>query len=119
MNAAWNWKDHEVQSANKQLRWARQSGSTKKERDRAALETANALKPYAGQHKKPYRITLCRVGKKPLDEHENLRLAFKAIVDGICDALGVKDHDPVVTFDYYQCIADCYGVVVMVKGWDV
>ena len=119
MNVAWHWKDHNVSSANKQLRYARHTGSTKKERERAALETSNALKPYIGRHSVPYHVTLYRLGKKKLDEHENLRLAFKAIVDGICDALGLKDNDPRVVFEYYQSKADAYGVGVMIKGWDV
>jgi hypothetical protein len=119
MNIAWNWPGHNVKSANKQLRWARNSGSTKKERARAALETANALKPHIGRHSSPYHVTLFRIGKKKLDEHDNLQPAFKAIVDGICEALGMKDHDPKLTFDYYQATAKEYSVSVMIKGWGV
>ena len=49
----------------------------------------------------PVVVTLVRVGSKALDD-DNLAYAFKAIRDGVADALGVKDHDPRVSWAYAQ-----------------
>jgi hypothetical protein len=48
-------------------------------------------------------ITLTRVAPGELDGHDNLRTAMKPIVDGITDALGLKnDRDPRLTWAYSQ-----------------
>lgn len=47
-------------------------------------------------------VTLTRVAPRPLDSHDNLPGAFKGTVDGICDWLGIPDHDPRVRFSYMQ-----------------
>lgn len=49
----------------------------------------------------PVTVTLVRVGPRALDD-DNLAFAFKAIRDGVADALGVKDHDARVTWAYAQ-----------------
>lgn len=49
----------------------------------------------------PVTVTLVRVGPRALDD-DNLAYAFKAIRDGVADALGVKDHDARVTWAYAQ-----------------
>jgi hypothetical protein len=49
----------------------------------------------------PVVVTLVRVGPRALDS-DNLQFAFKAVRDGVADALGVKDHDPRVTWEYAQ-----------------
>lgn len=49
----------------------------------------------------PVVVTLVRVGPRALDD-DNLAYAFKALRDGVADALGVPDHDPRVTWRYAQ-----------------
>lgn len=49
----------------------------------------------------PVVVTLVRVGPRALDD-DNLAFAFKAVRDGVADALGVKDHDPRVSWAYAQ-----------------
>jgi hypothetical protein len=47
-------------------------------------------------------VTLTRIAPRALDGHDNLRAAFKPIVDGLADRLGVKDNDPRVSWHYAQ-----------------
>ncbi|RKY17116.1 MAG: hypothetical protein DRQ55_16515 [Planctomycetota bacterium] len=50
----------------------------------------------------PLVVTLTRIAPRPLDGHDNLRHAFKPVVDGIADRLGVADNDPRVSWHYAQ-----------------
>ncbi len=50
----------------------------------------------------PCVVLLTRVAPKPLDNHDNLASAFKGLVDGIADVLGVDDRNPRVTWLYAQ-----------------
>ncbi len=56
----------------------------------------------------PLTITLTKIGGRKMDEHDNLRMAFKAIVDQIafilivCDEMGQNDSDLRLTFLYAQ-----------------
>ncbi len=48
-------------------------------------------------------ITLTRIAPLDLDGHDNLRTAMKPVVDGITDALGLKnDRDVRLTWKYDQ-----------------
>lgn len=48
-------------------------------------------------------VKLTRVAPRELDGHDNLRTAFKPIVDGVTDALGLpNDRDPRVSWAYGQ-----------------
>jgi len=49
----------------------------------------------------PCLARLTRVAPRELDD-DNLRGALKAVRDGVADALGVKDNDPRVTWEYAQ-----------------
>lgn len=49
----------------------------------------------------PVVVTIVRVGPRALDD-DNLAFAAKGLRDGIADALGVKDHDPRVSWKYAQ-----------------
>lgn len=49
----------------------------------------------------PARITLTRIAPRLLDD-DNLAYAFKAVRDGVADALGVNDRDPRVSWSYSQ-----------------
>ena len=63
-----------------------------------------------GQHQKDWRddlpgatyvITLTRIAPRPLDT-DNLARSFKAIRDGIADALGIDDGSKRLTWSYAQ-----------------
>jgi hypothetical protein len=50
----------------------------------------------------PVVVTMTRVAPRKLDSHDNLRAAFKACVDGVCDHLMVRDNDEALSFAYAQ-----------------
>jgi hypothetical protein len=67
----------------------------------------------------PYVVTLCRVGRRRLDGHDNLRSAMKWLVDSIAELLGVDDGDEAaVRWAYeqdpglYAAMGDCVRVKV-------
>lgn len=66
----------------------------------------------------PVTVTLTRVSPGTLDEHDNLPSAFKHIVDGLADWLGVDDGDELVKWRYAQekCKRGQFGVVVEVTA---
>lgn len=45
---------------------------------------------------------LVRIAPRELDRHENLPMAFKAVVDGIADWFGINDRDKRLSFEYEQ-----------------
>lgn len=50
----------------------------------------------------PVDVTLTRIAPRELDD-DNLAYAFKAVRDGVADALGLKnDRDPRVSWSYSQ-----------------
>jgi hypothetical protein len=59
----------------------------------------------------PCVITLTREGPGTLDD-DNLQGALKAIRDGIADALGIDDRNPVVKWEYAQVRMKQWGVLV-------
>ena len=65
----------------------------------------------------PVVVKLTRHGVRELDD-DNLRLALKAIRDGIADAYGVADNDPRIVWEYAQAKAKRreVGVWVRIKG---
>ncbi len=62
----------------------------------------------------PCIITLTRYSMGQLDAHDGLPNAFKAVVDGIADAMGIRDNNPGVQWKYEQAKAParCFGFVV-------
>lgn len=68
----------------------------------------------------PVTITLSRIAPRALDD-DNLRGAFKAIRDGICDYLGLRsDSSPLITWRYEQssgpsATPDAYVPLVRVR----
>lgn len=58
---------------------------------------ANAGMPVFGD----LEIKLTRISSRELDG-DNLQYAFKAIRDGVADALKVKDNSPLLTWTYAQ-----------------
>ena len=66
----------------------------------------------------PYTVTLTRFGPRLLDSHDNLTAAFKNIVDGVCDALGIRDDSDIstVSFRYAQAKAKTKSIRIEVDG---
>lgn len=49
----------------------------------------------------PTEVTLTRISARALDD-DNLASAFKAVRDGVADALGLKDNDKRLAWKYAQ-----------------
>ncbi len=88
-----------LSEANVREHWAPKS-------KRARLQRAYA-RTMVGQHFKQilaggsWAITLTRIGPRPLDD-DNLARSFKAIRDGVADAIGVDDGSPRFVWQYDQ-----------------
>lgn len=62
-----------------------------------------------------YTIHLTRLGRRWLDS-DNLATSFKAIRDGIADALGIDDGSSVLTWEYSQKKDKMYGIEIRIAG---
>jgi len=99
-----------VSAANRREHWAAKARRAKAER--AAAMAVPKPRPAAR-----YRITLTRIGPRAIkDEHDNLPTAFKALVDGIADRLGIDDGDERLTWVYRQERGTEYAVRVEIEG---
>ena len=92
--------------------WWERSRRAKSERQAAKLAFGATLRHGTLL---PCTITLVRLSAATMDD-DNLPGAFKAIRDGIADALGVKDNNPAVTWRYDQrkCKRGEFGIVIEV-----
>jgi len=72
---------------------------------------ALSVPPWA---KEPARVcvNLHRCGRRPLDAHDNLPPAFKAVVDGIADRLKRSDCDPFFVWSYSQEVASQPSITI-------
>lgn len=98
---------HIIPETNQREHWAVKARRVKKHRTAAALLTRSALRRAESTlHNYPVDVTLTRIigpRGRPLDGHENRPAAFKAVVDGIADALQVNDGDESrVSWKYHQ-----------------
>lgn len=103
-----------VSVANLREHWAAKAKRTKAHRLEAFAEAVLARLRHVPV---PCTIKLIRIAPRQLDGHDNLRSAFKAVVDGLCDAMLIKDNDPRVTWEYAQergCVKE-YGARVEVR----
>ena len=66
----------------------------------------------------PVVVKLTRVGKRPLDSHDNLRASLKNVVDGIADAYGVRDDDARIEWVYGEQERGDYAVKVKIQRKD-
>jgi hypothetical protein len=66
-------------------------------------------------------VTLTRVAPGTLDREDNLTAGFKAVRDGIADALGLNDRDSRLRWHYEQAKGGrgVYGVKVQLEAMDV
>lgn len=69
----------------------------KRERQNAALMLAAKERPAL-----PVAIVVTRIAPRALDTHDNLGASAKAVIDSVCEWLGVKDNDPRVSIDVRQ-----------------
>lgn len=81
--------------------WAARAKKTKAQRTGARL-ACEAQHPLAVWQGEPLVVLLTRVAPRSLDAEDNLPRAFKAIRDGVADALRVRDNDPRLTWRYRQ-----------------
>ena len=101
-----------VSEANMREHWAPKAKRVKSQRGatlmcaRAALWKKKPMKP-------PLRITLTRVAPRKLDPG-NIEVSFKAIQDGVAEAIGIDDGHECLTWVYAQAKGD-YSVTVRIE----
>ena len=86
-----------VSEANARGHWSTKSPRVQNQRLAARLAVADLLR--RAQPQMPVVVTLTRIAPRKLDD-DNLRSAFKAVRDGVADALGVNDGGKQVTWAY-------------------
>lgn len=79
-------------------------GKVKRQRNGAHLAVKAKLGPARARLLRSERlvITLTRLAPGRLDHEDNLTAGFKAVRDGIADALGVDDRHPTLRWFYAQ-----------------
>lgn len=107
-----------VSESNLREHWAKKSKRVKAQREETKLRVADALrknfknlspearKQYKNNYKNAFTysrldITLTRIAPRKLDRG-NLGISFKAIQDGISDAIGIDDGDARLYWRYEQ-----------------
>ena len=86
--------------ANARVHWARRARRTREQR-RAARMYLRAALAAQGRPPLPAVITLTRLASRKLDS-DNLAGAFKAVRDGVADALNLDDGDERLDWRYAQ-----------------
>lgn len=94
-----------VSEANQREHWARKAARAKAQRSAACLAVKGHAWRVVATMGAPSRprlvVTLTRIGVRSLDS-DNLARAFKAVRDGIADALGIDDGDSRIDWRYEQ-----------------
>lgn len=88
-----------VNPLNRREHWAVRSKRNQEHRAiaRMALTSRRDWRPEA----RPVHVTLTRISPRPFDGHDNAPAAFKSLVDGIADALGLSsDRADGVSWSY-------------------
>jgi len=98
-----------ISEANGREHWSSKARRAKAQREAARWTLATAKKPEL-----PATVTLVRLAPGKLDD-DNLAGAFKAIRDGVADAIGVDDGDPRYTWRYAQEKAKTYSVRIKIE----
>lgn len=78
--------------------WATKARPRKAQRLAAAL----ALRTKVIGVTLPVTVTVTRIAPRKLDAHDGLGAACKGVIDGVADALGVRDDDPRITWRLAQ-----------------
>ena len=103
-----------VSEANRFEHWQKRAARQKIYLDLIRL----SLAPHASRLVLPCTVTVKRYGPKLMDEHDNLRMAFKKIIDVLAEILtgkkrGQGDNDPRITWKYDQEKSSAYGVKII------
>jgi hypothetical protein len=101
-----------VSEANAREHWAIKAKRAKIQRKDAKAVVGGQL--WKGRYKLPLAISFVRIGKSKLDS-DNLQGSFKAIRDGVADALGINDGSDLITWDYKQEKGKEYAVRIKVE----
>ena len=83
---------HTISEANNREHWAKKHKRSSAQREIAMLVCKSELSEHKPDFSYPVLVKLTRFGKRKLDD-DNLGRSFKAIRDGIADALGIDDGD--------------------------
>jgi hypothetical protein len=89
-----------VSEANRRDHWAVRAKRTKQARQTVGLVMAGSLS-FHGRPDFPLVVTLTRIAPRDLDS-DNLAISQKGVRDGVADALGIDDRDPLVAWRYDQ-----------------
>lgn len=104
--------------ANARGHWAKKARRAKPQRVGACLVALQHVGPFK-KHAGGIRITLTRhyTGRaRAMDVGDNLSSGFKAIRDGIAEALGIDDGSSRLTFVYGQIRSTKTGVAVAIEA---
>lgn len=101
-----------ISEANCRQHWAIKSSRAKRQRHEAA--TAIKICTEYRSLKLPLAISFIRYGKRKLD-CDNLQGAFKAVRDGVADALNINDGSNLITWHYSQETGASYAIRIIVK----
>ena len=89
---------HTRSEANLREHWAKKAHRTRAQRHSAFCIMKTKL---GAELIPPAEITITRIAPRRLDD-VNLLSSIKAVQDGVCDALGIDDGDPAITWHYSQ-----------------
>lgn len=115
-----------VSEANTRSHWSEKAKRTKGLRVSAAVHLMSAVQKHLGRAASPkdlvdaaeegrgVEILMVRLAPGLLDD-DNLGSALKGFRDGIADAFGKDDRDPVLRWKYDQRKAKTYGVEVVIR----
>lgn len=107
-------------ATNKREHWRKVAERKKHQRDSAMMYTVWAKSSGGGvidvKARAPLEITVTRIGKRRMDEHDNLATSAKYVVDGIAKAIGIDDGDvSKIKWVYKQEIGKAYGCKVSIQ----
>lgn len=113
MKIEWRIPLRVVSEANLREHWAKSHKRKKHHRETSALICRSFMRDI---HLPPkMRVTLTRYGKQTLDD-DNLANGFKAVRDGIAEALGIDDGSDRIEWRYRQEKAKVYDVGVTIES---
>ncbi len=107
-----------VSRINRGGHWSATAKAAKKHRQAAAMKLRAELRRrrFTFARAVVQLVRVRPVGLRGLDD-DNLRGGFKAVRDGVADALGIDDGDARVRWLYAEVEGERYGVVIRVWSW--
>lgn len=99
-----------INTANRREHWAARAKRAKSHRHAAFY----AVRQSSPTKRTRYTVTLTRIGKRRMDD-DGLAISFKAVRDGIADALGIDDGSERIAWRYAQEIGKQYGVRIVIE----